>query len=122
MSKFVEQVLTQCAFSLGAGARMEVPRIEIELKALTKLQDIVRRGFEKVLDVGKEDWGKHERKILACCEEIGRLAARKADDRHSVFIQIRDLQPAYKEVRDGNAPPPGREASKVLGDFCPDWP
>jgi hypothetical protein len=122
MTDFTDQVLTQCGYAIGAGAKMKV-----RLDALGELRDFLQPKFKAILDRPKDPknpddpgpgaprWQKFDNFILGCCETIGRLAATHAIARGSLMIEKQDLKPAYNKVSHTNA-------GGTPGDFCPDWP
>src|SRR5262245_32349550 len=122
---FVDDVLSQCVYALGCGARMKIQRA-----ALVELRDHVenppgaatglRHELTKPKDPldpadpgpGEGRWKLHRDFILDCCEAVGRLAASLAVARGSRVIQLPDLKQAFKTVSAQNHGP-------LPGPFCP---
>ena len=121
---FVDEVLAQCTYAIGAGAGMKIERAA--LVALRVHLEKPGAGFRHHLTrpqnpadpndkpPGEPRWTPHAAFILDCCDAIGRLAALTALNRGSRVIELADLKTAYNTVSKAN--------TELPGPFCPNMP
>lgn len=131
----LNEIFAECIYWLGIGAQMHIKgallgafRTQVETAFTTQLDKVVNPPAGNALpppgmprwvgvdpNFGTGDPGKAGIKtfILRACWTIGRLAARNAQSRGSIVIELADLKSAYNAVSKLRTGGPG--------EWCPLW-